>query len=180
MPRPATAPPPLDVAAAVRGDPAARQAVVVAHGRLVWALCVRLADEPDDAWQSIWERVFRALPGFRPDGPAELSTWIRTIAHRHLVDRHRRGRTRGVVIPLDGMSSESPSPEAGAARAQTGDRLEAALTALPPEWRRLVVLHHVHGVPLPEIADAEGVPLGTLKSRLHRARGRLVQFLESR
>lgn len=176
MPAPVHAPTALRAAQA--GDPAARDALVRAHGRLVWALCHRLADDPEDAWQSAWERIFGALGRFDPAGPAALSTWIRTLTHRMLIDRHRRRVVRGDVVPLDGIAAEGAGPEAEAGRALDGDRLERALAELPPDWRRLVVLHHVHGVPLAEISETEGVARGTLKSRLHRARARLVRLLE--
>lgn len=57
------------------------------------------------------------------------------------------------------------------------DDLEAAVASLPEPQRRVVVLHHLHDQPLEAIADAEGVPLGTVKSRLHRARNRLSEIL---
>jgi RNA polymerase sigma-70 factor (ECF subfamily) len=169
---------PAALRAAQAGAPAAREALVRAHGGLVWSLCHRLADDPEDAWQSAWERVFGALHRFDPAGPASLATWIRTLTHRMLIDRHRRRRVRGEVVPLDGLAAGSVDPEAGAARGQDAARLERGLSQLPADWARLVVLHHVHGVPLAEIAEAEDVPRGTLKSRLHRARARLLPLLE--
>lgn len=139
------------------------------HGALVWSLCRRLADEPEDAYQESWERVLRALPGWDPGGPAKLSTWIATITHRVIVDRLRRRRTRGEQLEPDGLIAP--------ARPETGLDLERALMALPAPWRRVVVLHHVAGLSLQEIAETEGVAVGTIKSRLHRARGALVGSL---
>ena len=52
--------------------------------------------DPDDAYQEVWEKVFRALPRFKPGKRARLSTWIGTITHRHLVDRHRRRQVRAM------------------------------------------------------------------------------------
>src|SRR5690606_22014330 len=70
--------------------PIDRADLVAAHGPAVYALCRRLTPDPDDCYQEIWEKVFRALPRFDPGGAASVRTWILTIAHRHLVDRHRR------------------------------------------------------------------------------------------
>lgn len=136
---------------------------------LVWALCKRLDPQPEDAHQEIWEKVFRALPGFDPGGSAAVNTWITRIAHHHLVDRHRARRRRpDADADLDAV----PAPDA-----PRYDDLEAALAALPEDLRRVVVLHHLHETPLDALALAEGVPVGTVKSRLHRARTRLSELL---
>ena len=129
--------------------PSPEQAITE-HGPLVWSLCRRLADEPEDAYQESWERVIRGLPTWDPAGPAKLSTWIAVITHRV------------IVAP---------------ARPEHGLDLERALDRLPEVWRRVVVLHHVAGLSLEEIAATEGVAVGTIKSRLHRARGALVALL---
>ncbi len=163
---------------AQRGDPRARRVLVERHGPRVWGLCARLAgSEAEDCYQRSWEKVFRALPGFDPDGAASLDTWIGTIARRVLIDRHRRGRVRGDVVELDGLSAGEPGPDDLAVARQRGRRLEAALQRLPTDQRRVVVLHHLEGVPLATLAAEEGVALGTIKSRLHRGRGRLAQLL---
>lgn len=159
---------------ALRLAPPDPDRVVAEHGGLVWALCRRLDPEPEDAWQEAWEKVLRALPGFDVHGAASLRTWITTVVHRHLVDRHRRRRVRGPVEEADEV--EDPTPGAGARLASARDQaaLEAALARLPEPWRRVVVLHHLHETPLEAIAAAEGVPVGTVKSRLHRARAALA------
>lgn len=145
-------------------------ATVARWGGLVWALCARLDPQPEDAYQEAWEKVLRGLPGFDPHGPAQLSTWITRVVHRHLVDRHRRRRARGEPTDDDVDALPGPPP--------AGDAdLEAALAALPEAHRRVVVLHHLHELSIEEIAAAEGVPEGTVKSRLHRARARLVELL---
>lgn len=143
--------------------------ILAAHGALVWTICRRLADDPEDAAQDVWERVLRGLPGFDPAGPAKLSTWIAVVAHRTLVDRARRRRTRGEEVEPDELVSPPSEP---------GLDLERALARLPAPWRRVVVMHHVHGLGLDEIAASEAVPVGTVKSRLHRARGALAVMLD--
>jgi RNA polymerase sigma factor (sigma-70 family) len=146
-------------------------------GPRVWGLCRRLAPDPDDCYQEIWEKVFRALPGFDPTGAASVGTWVIRIAHRHLVDRHRRRLVRGDVLPAPDLPALEPGADERLQGARQEARLEAALLRLPEDQRRVVVLHHCEGLPLDEIAAAEGVPVGTLKSRLHRGRGRLAELL---
>ncbi len=151
-------------------DPSAN---VERFGPMVWALCRRLDPQPDDAYQEVWEKALRAH--FDPEGSASYSTWLTTITHRHLVDRHRRRQVRANVTDTDELVDLAPlAPDALTLHA-TSTRLEAALSALPEPHRRVVVLHHLHEIPLDEIAAAEGVPVGTIKSRLHRARTALAQ-----
>jgi RNA polymerase sigma-70 factor (ECF subfamily) len=153
------------------------RALVSAHGPLVFAMCARLASDPEDCYQEIWEKVLGALDGFDPAGPASIATWIATIARRHLIDRHRRRQVRGQVVSIAGLPSLEPAADEAIARRQRQARVEAALQRLPDPHRRVVVLHHLHGVPLEQLAEEEGVAIGTIKSRLHRGRARLAELL---
>ncbi|MCB9674018.1 MAG: sigma-70 family RNA polymerase sigma factor [Alphaproteobacteria bacterium] len=165
------------IRAAARGDREARAAVLAAYGPSVWALCRRLAENPEDAYQDVWARIFGALATFDPGGPASLKTWLVTIAHRRLIDLHRRRTARGEVIALPDLASDAPSPEDALLRARRQRALEAALRELPDPHRRIVLLHHIAGHPVEEIARIEGIAPGTVKSRLHRARARLAELL---
>lgn len=160
------------LARAIGGDPLARRAIVLRYGPLVWSICRRLSPDPDDAYQAIWEKVLRAIERFDPAGPATFSTWVASVAHRHLVDEHRRRVVRGVAVDPDDLTSPEPA-EAPADLT----RLDQAIAGLPEGLRRVVVLHHLHAVGLDEIARQEEVPVGTVKSRLHRARALLAQAL---
>lgn len=151
-------------------------ALIDAHGPRVWSLCRRLDPQPDDAAQEVWLRVARGLPTFDPGGAATLGTWIGRVAWRHLIDRQRRRAARPEAPLLDEPAGEDPQDLHE--RTDAHRRLDAALRRLPDEQRRAVVLHHVEGVDLAEIAAAEGVPVGTIKSRLHRGRARLATLLE--
>lgn len=151
-------------------DAAAR---VERYGPMVWALCRRLDPVPDDAYQEVWEKALRA--NFDPNGSASYATWITTVTHRHLVDRHRRRAVRDNTTDADEVLDSTPAaPDAMQSHA-TNLRLEAALAALPEAHRRVVVLFHLNEIPLDEIAQSEGVPVGTIKSRLHRARAALAE-----
>jgi RNA polymerase sigma-70 factor, ECF subfamily len=157
--------------------PAAPSRLVNEHGARVYAMCARLAPDPEDCYQEIWEKVLGALGRFDPRGPASIGTWIATIARRHLVDRHRRRTVRGEVVPIAGLPTVDPGADEVLAGRQRRDRVEAAVQRLPEAHRRVVVLHHVHGVSLEDLAAEEGVPVGTIKSRLHRGRIRLAELL---
>lgn len=168
------------IARAVRGDRAAREAIVRGLGPLVLGLCRRLSPDPEDAFQAVWERVFRSLDRFDVDGPAKLSTWVATIAHRTLIDGRRVRSRRPNVVPFSAARDPQPDAESQIHGAERKQALERALTELPDELRRVVVSHHLGGLPLAVLAEQESVPVGTLKSRLHRARGLLAQALEDR
>lgn len=162
---------------AARGEARAWAHLTEHCGAAVWSLCVRLDPEPEDAWQEVWARVARTLERFDPGGPASVKTWIARIAHRLLVDRHRRRQAR----PRGGELPELPDhrdAEQALAHKQGVHRIEAALATLPPAWRRVVVRHHIDGVELEVLAADEGVAVGTIKSRLHRGRARLSELLE--
>lgn len=159
------------LALAIHGDQGARRSLIEHLTPVVWSMCRQLDPDPEDACQEIWEKVLRALPRFDPAGPASVKTWVARITHRHLIDRHRRRKVRGISVDAEEelYTTVAPRPELG--------RLEGALTQLPDVQRRVVILHHVHGFALEDIADEEGVPVGTIKSRLHRARARLMEIL---
>lgn len=167
------------VDAALLADPSARRALVMKEGPRVLAICQRLAADPEDAFQEVWARVFANLHQFDPEGKASIGTWIRTIAHRLLVDRHRRGQVRGAVLPFKDRAGEDSPVEEALLRRRRSAALDHALGELPDPQRRVVVSHHLGGLSLHAIAEAEGVALGTVKSRLHRARGRLAELLEA-
>jgi DNA-directed RNA polymerase specialized sigma24 family protein len=97
---------------------------------MVYALCKRLSPDADD--DHVWEKVMRALPSFDVNGPAALSTWIVTIAHRHLIDRHRRRLVRGDVLPLVDVPSSSDLDER-LDEARRAEHLGVALQRLPAD-----------------------------------------------
>ncbi|MBX2802341.1 MAG: sigma-70 family RNA polymerase sigma factor [Myxococcales bacterium] len=145
------------------------------HGDRLYGLCARLDPDPGDAYGAVCERLLHALPRFDP-ARGSPRAWAMTVAHRVLVDRHRRRR------PVQPLSGTERAPEQDAAQhvalRRRRDRLEAALQVLDEAQRRVVVLHHLDGVPLARIAEVEGVAVGTVKSRLHRGRAHLAVLLQ--
>lgn len=171
---------PSTVRAAQRGHRAAQEAFVRRYAGPMRALARRgrVGADVDDTVHELLGKLLSALPKYSPDGPASLTTWVFTVAQRWLIDASRRPRL--ALVPL-AQALEVPDAAPDAAlrleRRQLGAQLEAALATLPPELERLFVLAQVHQRPLQELAEAEGLPLGTVKSRLHRARALLVASL---
>ncbi len=174
----------LTVARARRGEDAACRALVHRYQRPVFALLGRLLgpagldDAVEDLAQETFLRVFRALPDFRDDGPARLSTWILTIASRLAIDRLRRsGR---LTVPLDHPTARALPARDTADAAAVGRALVAAIADLPPEFRVVFELRVGQDLDHAEIAAALDLPTGTVKSRLSRARARLRAALTGR
>ncbi len=165
------------LARAQQGDSTAQAVFLHEVGPSVAALIRRLGSRRDaeDQLHEIFAHLLQVLPRFDPLGPAQLSTWVFTVAHRWLLMQKRKFSP--VLVPLDGGLSQ-PSPAADATAYVEGRQLsallEAELARLPEDQRRTFVLTQLHQQPLEEVAAAEGVALGTVKSRLHRARAQLV------
>jgi len=146
---------------------------------LVYGLIARLTGDRsqiDDLAQEVFLKVHRGLPYFR--GEARLSTWIyRIIAN---VCSQARSRPK-VEVPFD-LGPDRPSREPGAADAafadlEVRDRLEKAIEQLPEQYRFLIAAHHLQGVQYEALAEALDIPLGTVKTHLHRAKRRLREIL---
>ena len=132
----------------------------------------------EDVAQETFLRVFRALPKFDRNGPARLSTWILTIACHRSIDELRRRRLD--VHPLENGSSElaaNDRADENAERRMLARVLDRAIDGLAPEYKATFILREVHGLEYAEIATILDIDLGTVKSRLNRARTRLREAL---
>lgn len=164
---------------AARGDRAASRALVERYQARVFALASRMLAgrgraTVEDVAQDTFLQVFRRLAGFAPGGPAKLSTWILTIAARRAIDELRKQR------PALLAELEAPSDARGddrAVRRELVAAIEAALRDLSPELRAAFLLREYHGLDYAEIAKALAIDLGTVKSRLSRARAALRERL---
>jgi RNA polymerase sigma-70 factor, ECF subfamily len=169
------------VARCAEGDQAACAELVAEHQRMVYQLAFHLLgnrDEALDLSQDVFMRVFRTLPQFR--GQSQLRTWIYRIVVNQARNRQRwwRRRHRASQISLDqhlethAEPSGSPqvAPDNVLAQKQLASRLRDALAALPFDQRSVVILREIDGLSYEEIAFSLGVTLGTVKSRLTRAR----------
>jgi RNA polymerase sigma-70 factor (ECF subfamily) len=166
------------VAAIRRGDPGSREALYHRYKRRVFALAVRIvgAGDAEEVSQEAFIRIFRGLPKFR--GDSALGTWIyRLSVNAALSHRSRRG-----AIPSATSDPEVPIAAALIEGPPTGDavlraRLERALWQLPVGYRTVIVLHDVEGLEHEEVAQVLGCHVGTSKSQLHKARGKLREIL---
>lgn len=163
-----------------RRDEQAFRRLLARYQQPVYALCVALAgSDGEDLAQETFLRVFRAARDFDPAGAATLRSWILCIARRLCADRARHVR-RGVELPVPPPDARDPGagPEENLASARLGERLRAAVAALPEEQRVAIALREWEGLEYEEIAAVEGVPVGTIRSRLARARAALRDALD--
>jgi RNA polymerase sigma-70 factor (ECF subfamily) len=168
---------PVLLVKAQRGDSSARAAFLQEVGPSVAALIRRLGSRNDteDQLHDIFAHLLAVLPRFDPAGPAQLSTWVFAVAQRWLLMQKRRASPSLVSLDADAsLQTHSPEPTEYVEGRQLKALLEAELARLPEEQRRVFVLTRLHEQSLDSVAEAEGVPLGTVKSRLHRARAELV------
>ena len=150
----------------------------------VWRLARRLTgsdDEALDASQEIFLRVWRGLPGFR--GDAKLSTWVFQIAWNYLRGyRRSRGRVLAAVEdPTGALVARAPDPAPGPERrALSSDLLErvsAAIGELPEHYRVVLWLRDAEDLSYADIAAVLDLPVGTVRSRLARARAELKKVV---
>jgi len=168
--------------AAVAGDHAATRALVEIYQVRVFALVSRMLvgrgrATVEDVAQETFLHVFRKLAAFADDGPARLSTWILTIAARRAIDELRRARP---MLVAD-IEPEDPGrgPDERRARRDLVAAIERALAALTPPLRAAFLLREYHELDYADIARALEIDLGTVKSRLSRARAELrIQLAE--
>jgi len=186
-PEPGPEPRELDgatLAAAQRAERWARRALVQTYQTRVHALAWRLwagtgrREEVEDLVQEAFLRVFRALPRFSPTGPARLSTWILSVAARAVVDQLRRRRPLEAALSV--VEDELPGgerPDRRSEQRSVGRAIARAVGSLSPEVRAAFVLRAYHDLEYAEIAAALDVGVGTVKSRLWRARAALQEHL---
>ena len=148
----------------------------------VWRICFRLLgneQDANDAAQEVFLRIHRGLPYFR--GEARLSTWIYRIVANVCVQEQQSRKPVTQSIDEEGLDRRTPSSSANRELSDLmlRDRLEKAIARLPANYRLLVAAHYLQGVRYEDLAEALNLPLGTLKTQLHRAKRQLRRLLET-
>ena len=166
----------LLVRRAKRGDQNAVDALLRVHYDTVRAVCHRIVinkSDAEDATQMALMSIVRALPSF--DGRSKFSTWIYRIATNAALDEVRRIQRRPIPTDKESVYDSPASDQTSAVDAQMD--VSGALAQLPEEYRAAIVLRHVADLDYEEIAAIQGVPVGTVRSRLARGRAQLAEIL---
>jgi RNA polymerase sigma-70 factor (ECF subfamily) len=169
------------------GDELAWRELVAAHTRKVFGLAYRFTgrvDEAEDLTQEVFVKVYRTLDRYREaDGP--FGAWLMAVARNHAIDHYRRRKQEMLrrsedPLVLEQMPARGEHPVAGLERDERVRLVHRGLRALPPELRVPLILCDLQGLPYDEIAKSLQVPLGTVKSRINRARLELAKRLQRR
>lgn len=151
------------------------------HGRFLYTVAYRLTGNHDDAQDLVQEVLLKVQRGLATYRPGSMKGWLSRITTNAWLDTARQ-RTRRPTTPLhddpDVMLPPSSSADDALAATTLPTHLQDALAALPDDFRASVVLCDVAGWSYDEIADELGVPVGTVRSRIHRGRAQLRAAVE--
>lgn len=166
------------VAATLGGNSGAFATLVERYDRAVYHLAYRTVRDPEearDATQEAFFKAYRSLRTFKPG--AKFSTWIFAIAYHACCDRlNRRKRYSNEEFPED-RADAAPGPAEQAVAMDDARRLHVAIGRLPEKYRTVITLYHLQGKQYEEIATVLGVPIGTVKTHLFRAKEHLRKLL---
>ncbi len=174
------------------GERSAFDELIRQYEKRVYNLAYRLSASYDDAGDitvDTFMRVYQAIGLFR--GDANFSTWLFRIVTNVYLDRRKKTRNK-VTVSLEEVieleestvsrqvESDTPGPEEEAETNERNSALDSAIMTLPDYQRLMVLLYHTEGLSYEEIAEALSLPIGTVKSRLNRARLLLRERLQAR
>jgi RNA polymerase sigma-70 factor (ECF subfamily) len=146
--------------------------------RTLYAVAVRLTRKPEDASDVVQEtllRAYRTFGSFQPGTNARA--WLLKILHTVFLNRNRKERRSAGWLPLEEVEERLPAAAAPVGGVPPAAELEWALRALPEPFRVVILLVDVQGLTYEEAAEALACPVGTVRSRLHRARVMLIEQL---
>ena len=172
----------------LQGDVNAFEKLVTEYEKAVYAIALRMTGNAEDAadmTQETFIKAYNSLQSFR--GDSKFSVWLYRIASNVCLD-FLRSRSRKPTVSLSveddegeetelDIADESQSPEQLLERGLTRDAVRRGLEALPPDYRQILLLREIQGLSYEEIADVLQIEVGTVKSRIFRARKRLCSFL---
>jgi len=179
------------VASALRGSEDAFRDLVLRFERPIYALILRMVHDSqtaEDLAQEVFVKAYRHLASYDPR--RKFASWLFKVAHNTTIDHLRRAQLD--TVPLAGEQSEegggllavladdsTESPAAAAERRGMARALERAIARLRPDYREAVVLRYVEGLAYQEICEVLALPVGTVKTNLHRARKELADSMRA-
>ena len=171
---------------AQEGDAHAFDELMTGHEKRIYALCLRMSGNREDALDCAQEamlRIWRSISSYRSE--ASFATWAYRIATNTCLDMIRKKKVR-LAVSLDALTEkgrqelalgDGDDPEARAMAAARNQALMGGIAVLPLDMRSALVLRDVQGFSYEEVAEMLGAPLGTVKSRINRAREKLRAIL---
>jgi RNA polymerase sigma-70 factor (ECF subfamily) len=169
---------------AAAGHAGSWEAIVDSIGDGLWSIARQFGGDDtaaEDLMQEMFLRLWRMLPKYRGDVP--LRSWCFAMSRNLCIDlwRRRRGERESLILGEDHLAflAASDDPRREAERREVGRALDTALHELPDVLAEAVILCDLEEWTMAEVAAALAVPIGTIKSRLHRGRARLAEALDS-
>ncbi|MBQ3486225.1 MAG: sigma-70 family RNA polymerase sigma factor [Clostridia bacterium] len=170
---------------AQKGDTAAFEQLITPHEQVIWRVCWHYTHHQQDAADCMQEamlKAWRAIGSYR--GDCALESWLYRIAATVCLDFLRKQKRLPETESADEMAESgfhpvdgSPTPEAAALNAESNAQLRQAIDALPGDMRTVLILYALEGRQYDEIAEITKTSIGTVKSRLNRARQKIANFL---
>lgn len=171
---------------AQKGDPQAFEQLVTPHEQMLWRVCWHYTHHQEDAADCLQETMLKAWKSIKAyRGDCKFSSWLYRIAATVCLDFLRKQKRLPQTESADEMAEEdgftpadsSPTPDEAILRAESADNIRAAIDSLPAEMRTVIILYALQGLGYEEIAAATQTAVGTVKSRLSRARQKIAGFL---
>lgn len=165
-------------------DEAAFEELIRQYEKKVYTLCFRMcgnSEDAEEAAQDAFLALWRGIDRFRQE--SSLSTWIYRLAMNACIDTLRRRKKQSGSVSLDDEElfvdavDTSPQPQETVEHRETQKLLQEGLSALPEEYRKVLILREIEGLSYTEIAESASIELGTVKSRISRGRSLLRNFL---
>ena len=170
---------------AQKGDAQAFEQLVTPHEQILWRVCWHYTHHPEDAADCLQETMLKAWRGIGSyRGDCAFTSWLYRIAATVCLDFLRRQKRLPVTESADELAEEgftpvdsSPTPDEAVLHAESTEDIRAAIDALPGDMRTVLILYALQGQPYEAIAEAMQTSVGTVKSRLSRARQKIANFL---
>jgi RNA polymerase sigma-70 factor (ECF subfamily) len=172
-----------------QGDLSAYDQLMARYEKKVYALCFRMAgnhSDAEDLAQEAFLKTFRALPSFK--GDSQFSTWLYRIVTNTCLDERRKRAKKPVLVSIDkpldteegsmaiSLPGNAPDPLAETISGESQAEIQNLLLSLSPDQRVVLVMRDIEGYSYEEIAAALNINMGTVKSRLNRARCRMREL----
>lgn len=175
----------LTLRRAQKGDSHAFEQLVTPHEQMLWRVCWHYTHHQEDAADCLQEsmlKAWRAIKSYR--GECAFSSWLYRIASTVCLDFLRKQKRLPPTESADELAEDgftpvddSPTPDEAILKAESAEDIRAAIDALPGDMRTVIILYALQGLGYEEIADVMKTSVGTVKSRLNRARQKIANFL---
>ncbi len=170
---------------AQKGDAQAFEQLVTPHEQMLWRVCWHYTRHQEDAADCLQEtmlKAWRALKSYR--GECAFTSWLYRIASTVCLDFLRKQKRLPQAESADALAEDgfapvdgSPPPDEAILKAESTENIRAAIDALPGDMRTVIILYALQGLGYEEIAEVMKTSVGTVKSRLNRARQKIAKFL---